>query len=380
MKKILSIFITLILVLTGSYILWSSYGRTPPPINVQLHIDNSFELNGDSGKGNVVGINAYMMPVDYASSDHFMAKLDGYLSTCNEKGWLNSKTTVIFPEYIGTWLVLEGEKNSSYSAETVDQSLRGFVLSNFFSYIQAWFMAPDVAKDKIKHSVFSMKGQRMANLYTRTFSKLARKYKVTIIAGSILLPNPEVRKNEIITHKGSIENITAVFNPDGSMQPKLTRKAFPIADELSFVRQCPVSEIPVYSLPLGKTAVMICADSWFPEPYQAINQDSLVFIAVPSFTTIDNSMSAKWAGYSGFGAPADVDTMDIGKITLRQAWVKYTMPHRILSTSSKYGMTVSLRGKLWDLGTDGELIVYNRGEVFCPPAMQGASMVNLWIN
>jgi hypothetical protein len=47
---------------------------------------------------------------------------------------------------------------------------------------------------------------------------------------------------------------------------------------------------------------------------------------------------------------------------------------------SKYGMIVSLRGKLWDLGTDGELIVYNRGEVFCPTAMQGASMVNLWIN
>ena len=34
-------------------------------------------------------------------------------------------------------------------------------------------------------------------------------------------------------------------------------------------------------------------------------------------------------------------------------------------------MTVSLRGKLWDLGTDGELIVYNKGEVFCPPPMEG---------
>lgn len=380
MKKIISIVTTLVLFLIGSYFLWASLGRTPPPVNVQLHLDTSYVMNADSGKGNVIGINVYMTPGDYASADHFFSKLDGYLGFCHKKGWLNAKTTVIFPEYIGSWLVLEGEKNSAYSAPTVDQALRGFVLSNFFSYIHAWFMAPDEAADKVKHSVFSTKGQRMANLYQRSFSKLAKKYAVTIIAGSILLPNPEVSQNEIITHKGSLENITAVFNADGSMQPKLSRKAFPIADELPFVRKCPASELPVYSLPLGKTSVLICADSWFPEAYKTIDQEGLALIAVPSYTTIDHSMATKWAGYSGFDEPSDVDTTDIGKITLREAWLKYTMPQRIKTTRATYGMTVSLRGKLWDLGTDGELMVYNRGEVFCPTPMEGASIVNLWIN
>jgi hypothetical protein len=292
---------------------------------------------------------------------------------------MNPKTTVIFPEYIGSWLVMEGEKNSAYTAASVNEALRGFVLSNFFSYLHAWFMAPDEAKDKVKHSVFSMKGQHLANLYKSTFSKLAKKYSVTIIAGSILLPNPEVKNNDIITHKGSLENITAVFNIDGSMQPKLSRKAFPIADELPFVKKCPVSDIPVYSLPLGKTSVLICADSWFPEVYKTSDKDSLQLIVVPSFTTGDHSMGMKWKGYSGFDAPADVDTTDIGKITLREAWMKYTMPQRIRSTSAGYGMAVNLRGKLWDLGADGELLVYNKGEVFCPPPMEGASIVNLWI-
>ncbi len=380
MKKIISIISTLILFLIGSYFLWASLGRTPPKVDVKLHLDSSYVLNADSGKGNVVGINTYMTPDDYASAEHFQKKLDGYLGFCNEKGWLNPKTTVIFPEYIGSWLVLEGEKNSAYTATTVDKALRGFVLSNFFSYLHSWFMAPDSAADKVKHSVFSTKGQRMAGLYKNTFSKLAKKYSITIIAGSILLPNPEVKGNEIITHKGSLENITAVFNPDGSMQPKLSRKAFPIADELPFVRKCPPSDLPVYSLPLGKTSVMICADSWFPEAYKTVDQEGLQLIAVPSYTTVDHSMATKWAGYSGFDEPADVDTTDIGRITLREAWLKYTMPQRIKSTRAGYGMTVSLRGKLWDLGTDGELIVYNRGEVFCPPPMEGASIVNLWIN
>ena len=379
MKKILSIITTVILLLVGSYFLWSSLGRTPPPVDVQLHLDSSYVLNADSGKGNVIGINTYMLPQDYASADHFFLKLDGYMGICKEKGWMNPKTTVIFPEYIGTWLVLEGEKNSAYDAPTADKALRGFVLSNFFSYIHSWFMAPDEAADKVKHSVFSTKGQRMANLYQRTFSRLSKKYAVTIIAGSILLPNPEVSGNDIITHKGSLENISAVFNPDGSMQPKLSRKAFPIADELPFVKKCPTSELPVYSLPLGKTSVLVCADSWFPESYASVDQEGLELIAVPSYTQTDHSMASKWSGYSGFDAPKDVDTTDIGKITLREAWLKYTMPQRIRTTHAGYGITVSLRGKLWDLGTDGELIVYNKGEVFCPPPMEGASMVNLWI-
>jgi hypothetical protein len=379
MKKFLSILTTVILLLTGAYFLWSALDRTPPPVGVQLNIDSTYELNADSGKGNVVGINAYMIPEDYASREHFFSKLDGYLNVCKQKKWLNAKTVVIFPEYIGAWLVVEGEKRSSFTAPTIDKALTGFVLSNFFSYIRSWFMSPDSAQDKIKHSVFATKGQRMAYIYTRVFSELARKYGVTIIAGSTLLQNPEVKRNRIIPHNGSLENITAVFNPDGSIQEKLSRKAFPIGDELPFIKKCTPSDLPIYTLPIGKTSVMICADSWYPESYKSVQQEGLQLIAVPSFTQTDHSMATKWAGYSGFDEPADVDTTDIGKITLRDAWMKYTMPARIGTINTPYGMTVSLRGKLWDLGTDGELIVYNRGNVFSPAPMKGASMVSLWI-
>jgi predicted amidohydrolase len=219
----------------------------------------------------------------------------------------------------------------------------------------------------------------MAYIYGRVFSELARKYEVTIIAGSTLLQDPEVTRNKIIPHNGSLENITAVFNPDGSIQEKLSRKAFPIGDELPFVKKCAPSDLPVYTLPIGKTSVMICADSWYPESYKSVQQEGLQLIAVPSYTQTDHSMATKWVGYSGFDEPADVDTSDIGKITLRDAWMKYTMPARIGSINTPYGMTVSLRGKLWDLGTDGELIVYNRGKIFSPAPMKGASMVSLWI-
>jgi hypothetical protein len=241
-------------------------------------------------------------------------------------------------------------------------------------------MSPDSAKDKQKHSVFATKGERMGYLYSKVFEKLARKYGVTIIAGSTLLQAPRIRNNILNPENGSLQNVTAVFKPNGKMYNKITRKAFPIGDELPFVEKCKPSDIGVYDLPIGKTSVMICADSWYPESFDAVASKGVQFVAVPSYTQIDGSMATPWAGYSGFAAPADVDPNDVGKITLRDAWLKYTMPTRITKINAPYGMTVSLRGKLWDLGTDGELIVYNRGQVWCPPATEGATMVNLWIN
>jgi hypothetical protein len=112
-------------------------------------------INADSGKGNVIGINAYMTPEIMFLKIIFYKKLKGYMEVCKQKGWMNNKTVVIYPEYIGTWLVVEGEKNSLYSKASVNEALTGFVFSNFFSYMRSWFMSPDSAKDKVKHSVFA---------------------------------------------------------------------------------------------------------------------------------------------------------------------------------------------------------------------------------
>ena len=128
MKRFLQIFFAALAILTGAYFIWSTLGRTPGAVNVQLHLDSTYVLNADSGKGNVIGINAYMTPEDYVSRQHFQNKLKGYLEICRQKGWLNRKTVVVLPEHIGTWLVMEGEKRSVVRKAPVNEAVRGFVL------------------------------------------------------------------------------------------------------------------------------------------------------------------------------------------------------------------------------------------------------------
>lgn len=378
MKKSLKYILLSVLLLLAAYFTWSSLGRTSPPADTSLHLDSAYVINSDAGHGNVVGINPFMTPTDYASGKNLNAKLDAYMAEAARRGWLNARSVVVFPEYIGSWLVIAHEKSSLYDAPTAQRAMSTFVLSNAFSYLRAWFTTPDSAKDKVKHAIFFSKSQTMARLYQEVFSGLAKKYRVSIVAGSILLPNPEYHKGHIDTWKGSLCNISAVFDTAGRLMPFLVKKAYPTSDEQPFIISGKASEIPTFNLPAGRTSVLVCADSWYPPAYDNIRKGNSLIVAVPSYTQTDDAMNQPWSGYSGHPAPGDVDTTDIGKLTLREAWLKYTLPGR-LKGQGRYGINVSLRGSLWDMGSDGEIIAVSGDSVICGPPLKGASMACLWI-
>jgi predicted amidohydrolase len=380
MKKGFRTFSVSVAVILAAYFTWAGAGRKQPLVDIRLEIDSTYSLFADSGKGNIVGISPYMLPVDYASRQHFLNKLDGYMQAAHLKGWLTPKTVVVFPEYIGSWLVVEGQKSSIYQAEKVEEAMRTYMMSNLFSYLRDWFTTPDETGDKLSHSIFSSQGYRMAASYREVFGVLARKYGVTIIAGSILLPNPEVVDDRLKIKMGPLYNVSAIFDPNGSIRPHLIRKCFPVEDEKTFVVPESPEKLPVFDLPCGSTAVQICADSWFPETYTALQNRSPRIIAVPAYTPGNGSMDSLWKGYSGQKMPADVDSTDRGRITLADAWQKYALPGRIRSSSASYGIVVPLRGKLWDLGTDGSIIAMAGDSIFTARKSTGAAILNMYLH
>ena len=379
MQKGFRIFSVTLAVILAVYFSWAGYGRKRLPVDIHLHLDTTFDIHANTGNGSILGISPYMMPIDYASKQHFLNKLDGYMQAAALKGWLTQKTTVVFPEYIGTWLLIEGEKNTIYEAASIKKAMTTYIGSNFFMYLRDWFTAPDEAEDKLLHSLFSSKGVSMARIYQDVFGDLSKKYGVSIVGGSILLPNPVIENGRIRIRMGPLHNVSAVFNADGSIQPALVHKSFPTAEEKPFVAKAPSNQNPVFNLPSGKTSVLVCSDAWFPESYTSMKNHDPQLILVPSFTSGNNNMDQPWTGYSGFPMPEGASRSDSGRITLRDAWLKYTIPSRIKQTTAQYGMIVPLRGKLWDLGSDGEIIAVAGDSVYSSRKSQGAAMVNLWI-
>lgn len=360
------------------YMLWSSTGRVTN--NTHFAPDNeksiSIEIFGDKGyQGNLVGIQPFMNATDYATPERFYSKLNTYLAKAKEQGLLNTKSVVVFPEHIGTWLVATGEKKSVFSIGKADKAMHIVVASNIFSFLQSYLWAE--AKDKARAALFLMKANQMAGIYSQVFKRLAKEYRVTIVAGSIFLPTPKVLDNQIKVEGNKLFNASFVFLPDGSISPSVVLKEFPISEELKFC-QPGNNNIPAFDTPMGKLAVVICADSWYPEIYNQLAKDKVEVMVIPSYSSPTGLWHTPWLGYNGAEAPPDIDKDDIGKITEEDAWLKYSLGSRALHSPIKLGINVFLRGNIWDLGDDGHTIAIKNDTLYTSPFYDGPQISTIY--
>lgn len=351
MKK----FFLFILIIVGLWAIWSSVGRTTewkkPDGNIE--VVESFTHDSVCSK-NIVGIQPYMVPADYLSEGHFYEKIKLYFDEAQRAGFFHKNTVVLLPEHLGTWLVISGEKTSVAETPHLNKAMTLMVLSNIPKFICSYFNNHK-EQDVFAASLFRMKAPKMAQIYSEVFKKLASTYQVTINAGSIVLPDLTINKNNIdVKVSGPLYNTSFIFYPDGSIDKKIIKKSFPTTTELPFVQACPITELPIYDLSIGKTAILVCADSWYPQTYEEIRKSGAEVILVNSYAAGDNAMDAPWKGYDGSTMPNDVNKNDIGTLKEIDAWKKYALPGRIQSTQAKVGVNVFLRGKLWDLGGDGQ--------------------------
>lgn len=223
-----------------------------------------------------------------------------------------------------------------------------------------------------------MKADAMAESYTKVFSKLAALYQVTIVAGSILLPNPSVLNHALKAGDGPLYNVSAVFRPDGDVAPQLIRKVYPITDEQSFVCPANPADVPVFDTPAGRLGVLVCADSWNSSVYKMLRQKGATLVAVPSYSAGDSCWKARWKGYSGTPTPSDAKA-DVGHLTEGQAWLAHAMAGRAKPEAGiTKGLNVFLRGKLWDLGSDGTTIILN-DSTRTATHTDGPSLTCLWL-
>ncbi|WP_291778385.1 nitrilase-related carbon-nitrogen hydrolase [Cecembia sp.] len=273
---------------------WSTLPEMAPNIS---HVENLIPLPIDSLQGNVVGIQPYMLESDYLSETRFFQKLEAYYQKAKEEGYLSSNTIVLLPEYLGTWLVILDEKPSVAKASSLTWAMAQLVLTNPFEFIKHYPLSKN-EEDRIASTLFRMKANQMAKAYERSFLTLSKKYQVFTAAGSINLPEPQVIDNQIIVKKEDpLYNSSFLFGPDGSIYPTVIKKAFPIDSEKPFIAASSPAAIPNFELPMGKVGILVCADSWYPEAYEAIKGVDLVL--VNSYCAVDGAMDVPWAGYNG---------------------------------------------------------------------------------
>ncbi|WP_297843180.1 carbon-nitrogen hydrolase family protein [Pseudomonas sp.] len=363
-----------------SYALWT--GQRP----VSLYLsDLRIQLTVNDGqpgeRGNLLGIQPELSPSDYQSREHLRRKLAAYLQQARDKGLINSKTIVVLPEHVGTWLLASGEKDQLYQSTTLKEAMNWLSVSNPLQFLHALIQAK--GRSRIDDAYLRMKAQAMADDYQALFGGLAKTFGVTLVAGSIVLPDPSVNDGQLHIGRGPLYNSSVVFGTDGLPIGQPQRQLYPNFTERNYIQPAPTAELNVVDTPAGRLGVLIGSDSWYPGNYAQLNKKGAQLIAVPAFVVGNGLWSKPWRGFRSASTPAEV-SLKPGEVSEGEAWRRLTLTGAEPGSSAQAGVCVFLRGQFWDQGSSGHSFANRHGstgvnQISDDQPRHIAHLINLWL-
>ncbi|NQD96491.1 carbon-nitrogen hydrolase family protein, partial [Pseudomonas sp. CrR25] len=258
MRRLLKLGISLMLLASlGSYLYWA---EQRPPLG-HLLSDLRSQVVLDQGtprdRGNLLGIQPELVASDYHSSARLRLKLAAHLDKARHDGLLNRKTIVVLPAHIGTLLVATGEKPELYKATNFDQALAWLSVSHPLELPRALLQATGEAR--LSEALLRIKAPQMARDYQQLFSGLAAQFGITLVAGSVVLPEPRLDDGQLLTGNGPLHNVSLVFGADGAVLGHLQRQNLPSPEGWLFSGAADADLWHSIDTPAGRLGVLIDA-------------------------------------------------------------------------------------------------------------------------
>lgn len=376
MRKLLYLTFSMALVAAlTTYAMWAA-DRPVGHYLSDLRIDLVIDQGTPADRGNLLGIQPELFPTDYQSAGRLHRKLAAYLQKAQEQGLLNEKTIVVLPEHVGTWLMVSGEKDELYQANTIKEAMNWLAVSNPVKFVRALISAK--GDNRLDDAHLRMKAKGMAKDYQALFGGLAKEFRVTLVAGSIVLPEPSIIDGTLKIGRGALYNSSVVFGRDGVPIGQPQRQMHPIFAEHDVIEANGEHTLSVVDTPAGRLGVLIGSDSWYPDNYRKLDAQGVQLVAVPAFVSGRGTWDKPWRGYKGLSTPGSV-SLKAGEISEGQAWHRLTLTAQPPSSLAIAGMSVFLRGQFWDQGSAGQSFLSSNGQHFAGGNFRGARLLNLWL-
>jgi len=376
MRKLLYLTFSMALIAAlTTYAMWAAdrpVGHYLSDLRINLAVDQGTPAD----RGNLLGIQPELFPTDYQSPERLHRKLAAYLQKAQDQGLLNEKTIVVLPEHVGTWLMVAGEKDELYQASTLKEAMNWLAASNPLQFVRALISAKGASRLDDAH--LRMKAKSMAKDYQALFGGLAKEFHVTLVAGSIVLPEPSVRDGTLKIGHGALFNSSVVFGRDGLPIGQPQRQMHPIFDEQDILAANTDHTVNVIDTPAGRLGILIGSDSWYPDNYRKLDEQGAQLVAVPAFVVGHGTWDKPWRGYKGLSTPGSV-SLKPGELSEGQAWHRLTLIAQPPSSQAIAGVSVFLRGQFWDKGSAGQSFLSSNGQHSADGSDRGARLLNLWL-
>ena len=347
-------FLFLITGITGFFYFESNYQKLKHVEYAKLQEstpDETFitSIGTDKNYANMVAIQPYMIPADYSSETRFYEKLESYIIKAKRSGFLKERTTIIFPDHIGTPLYLIDERKEVYTSKTIDDMFSNLNSTKYPNLKRTNF----TTKTDLTKYLLDEKSNLVKDTYISTFSKLALFYKVNILAGSIVLPISSLSNGELNFIEKDRKVYGFMFDNKGKITQKVERK-FLYSFETDFLTpgKPPEEGLVVPGIP-NKMAVLFSGDTLLPISYTRIIQVTDLWVS-PVFKLSTENMDYSKIEISGeIQNPTKSNYKESDSLlTNRELWNKFSTPGRHASTSSKSYLQVFLNGEFYDFKLD----------------------------
>jgi predicted amidohydrolase len=377
MRKLLYLTFSMALIAAlTTYAMWAA-DRPVGHYLSDLRIDLAIDQGTPADRGNLLGIQPELFPTDYQSPERLHRKLAAYLQKAQGQGLLNEKTIVVLPEHIGTWLMVSGEKDELYQATTLKEAMNWLAVSNPLKFVRALISAE--GGNRLDDAHLRMKAKGMAKDYQALFGGLAKEFHVTLVAGSIVLPEPSVIDGTLKIGHGALYNSSVVFSRDGLPIGQPQRQMHPmLAGQDAAIKANGEHSLNVVDTPAGRLGVLIGRDSWYPENYRKLDDQGVQLVAVPAFVAGRGTWDQPWRGEHGSSTSDDLH-LKSGELSEGQVWHRLTLTSQAPVNQAVAGMSVFLRGQFWDQGSAGQSFLSRNGQHFADGNAHGARLLNLWL-
>ena len=306
-------------------------------------------IGTDKNYANMVAIQPYMIPADYSSETRFYEKIESYIIKAKRSGFLKERTTIIFPDHIGTPLYLIDERREVYTSKTLDDMFSNLNSTKYPNLKRTNF----TTKIDLTKYLLDEKSKLVKDTYVSTFSKLAMFYKINILAGSIVLPISSLSNGELNFTENDRKVYGFMFDNKGKITQKVERK-YLYSFETEFLKpgKPPEEGLVVPGIP-NKMAVLFSGDTLLPVSYTRIIQVTDLWVS-PVFKLSTENMDYSKIEISGeLQNPTKSNYKESdSQLTNRELWNKFSTPGRHASTSSKSYLQVFLNGEFYDFKLD----------------------------
>jgi predicted amidohydrolase len=300
--------------------------------------------NGTDRKyGNIVSMQVYLRTEDFAKAEWWTERVEELVKAGKTANIYDRKTIIIFPEHIGTGLVFLDEKESVFENEDWKKAMETLVSKHETEIVP--FLESSKKPAAKWEATLRFKSQRMADVYTQTFSRLAKEYNVPILAGSIILPSPKVVRGAlVIDTKGPLYNVSIPFAADGKVMDPIIRKTLITEDEEMLIDAGEMSQDRTWVVPGWKVGVFIGQEVFHGALYEKLRGKPLDGIVSPSVS---------FPKLSKEKIKNLINDESIHSMNENEIWEKFGLAKFIKTTRAVESVQVFLHGSFFGEKTSG---------------------------